>query len=35
VALGGRLRWTDLRMSRHDAPERAAVSGVVLSNWEL
>ena len=35
VALGGRLRWTDLRMSRHDAPEQAAVSGVVLSNWEI
>jgi GNAT superfamily N-acetyltransferase len=35
VALGGRVRWTDLRMSLADYPERGAERGVVWSNWEI
>ena len=32
---GARVRWTDLRMSFADYPERAVRGGVVLSNWEI
>jgi GNAT superfamily N-acetyltransferase len=32
---GGRVRWTDLRMSLRGYRERQAISGVVLSNWEI
>ncbi len=35
VALGGRVRWSDLRMTLHDAPERPPAAGVLLSNWEI
>ena len=35
IALGGRLRWTDLRMSEADHPEQKAERGVVWSNWEI
>ncbi|MGH7718526.1 MAG: GNAT family N-acetyltransferase [Gemmatimonadaceae bacterium] len=35
IALGGRVRWTDLRMSAADHPERRAERGVVWSNWEI
>jgi GNAT superfamily N-acetyltransferase len=35
VALGGRVRWSDLRMSLADHQERMPASGVVLSNWEI
>jgi len=35
VALGGRVRWSDLRMSLHDAPERPPQAGLLLSNWEI
>lgn len=35
VALGARVRWTDLRMTLAGAPEPRAASGVVLSNWEI
>ena len=34
-AAGARVRWTDLRMSLVDYPERVVRSGVVLSNWEI
>ena len=32
---GARVRWTDLRMSLADYPERIVRGGVVLSNWEI
>lgn len=35
VALGGRVRWSDLRMSLVEHQERTPASGVVLSNWEI
>ncbi|MBU6365615.1 MAG: GNAT family N-acetyltransferase [Gemmatimonadetes bacterium] len=35
VALGGRVRWSDLRMALADAPERPPVAGLLLSNWEI
>jgi GNAT superfamily N-acetyltransferase len=35
MALGGHVRWTDLRMSLADYEERAPTSGLVLSNWEI
>ena len=35
IALGGRVRWTDLRMTLGDYPEPVARAGVVWSNWEI
>jgi hypothetical protein len=35
VALGARVRWTDLRMSVHGWEEHAPTRGIVLSNWEI
>ena len=35
VALGARVRWTDLRMSLAGYEERAPERGVVLSNWDI
>jgi hypothetical protein len=35
VALGGRVRWSDLRMSLLDFQERMPRTGVVISNWEI
>jgi hypothetical protein len=35
VAMGARVRWTDLRMSLVGYEERAPGVGVVLSNWEI
>jgi GNAT superfamily N-acetyltransferase len=35
VTLGARVRWTDLRMSLKGYEEQRALSGVVLSNWEI
>ena len=35
VAMGARLRWSDLRMTLEGAPEQRPVSGVLLSNWEI
>jgi GNAT superfamily N-acetyltransferase len=35
IAMGGRVRWTDLRMSMAGLEERRATSGIVLSNWEI
>jgi GNAT superfamily N-acetyltransferase len=35
VALGGRVRWTDLRMVLDGYPEMRPERGIVLSNWEI
>ena len=35
VALGARVRWTDLRMSAHGWNEVLPTEGMVLSNWEI
>lgn len=35
VALGARVRWTDLRMAIAGRSEPVAPSGVVFSNWEI
>lgn len=35
VASGGRVRWTDLRMTLATHPECKAKTGVVFSNWEI
>jgi GNAT superfamily N-acetyltransferase len=35
IALGGHVRWTDLRMSLADFGEKRPVRGLVLSNWEI
>jgi ribosomal protein S18 acetylase RimI-like enzyme len=35
IALGARVRWTDLRMSVHGAGELMPARGMVLSNWEI
>lgn len=35
IALGGRVRWTDLRMAYTGYTEPRAERGVVLSNWEI
>ena len=35
IASGGRVRWTDLRMTLTGYEERRAEQGVVLSNWEI
>jgi GNAT superfamily N-acetyltransferase len=35
VALGGHVRWTDLRMSLVEYEERRPSHGLVLSNWEI
>jgi GNAT superfamily N-acetyltransferase len=35
ISLGGRVRWTDLRMTLAEHPEPAAAEGVVWSNWEI
>ena len=35
IALGGHVRWTDLRMSFAGREERPPTSGLVLSNWEI
>jgi GNAT superfamily N-acetyltransferase len=35
IALGGHIRWTDLRMSYGGYEERRPASGFVLSNWEI
>jgi GNAT superfamily N-acetyltransferase len=35
VALGARVRWTDLRMTYAEHVEPRATDGVVLSNWEI
>ena len=35
IAAGGRIRWTDLRMTLVNYPELKAGVGVVWSNWEI
>jgi hypothetical protein len=35
IALGGHVRWTDLRMSLGGYEERRPNRGIVLSNWEI
>lgn len=35
IALGGRVRWTDLRMTLIGYPEQEGGDGIVLSNWEI
>ena len=35
IALGGRVRWTDLRMTARGFGEVPARGGVLLSNWEI
>lgn len=35
IALGGHVRWTDLRMSLADYVEKRPERGLVLSNWEI
>jgi hypothetical protein len=35
IALGGHVRWTDLRMSLTDYEEHRPAEGLVLSNWEI
>jgi GNAT superfamily N-acetyltransferase len=35
MALGGHIRWTDLRMSLGGYEERRPTTGFVLSNWEI
>ena len=35
LEMGGRVRWTDLRMTVDGHPEAVARGGVVLSNWEI
>jgi len=35
IALGGHIRWTDLRMSLGGFEERRPTTGFVLSNWEI
>ena len=35
IGMGGRVRWTDLRMTATGYPESRATRGVVLSNWEI
>lgn len=35
IALGARVRWTDLRMSTYGWRELMPAEGIVLSNWEI
>ena len=35
IEMGGRVRWTDLRMTVEGHAEAAARDGIVLSNWEI
>jgi hypothetical protein len=35
IALGGRVRWTDLRMALAGFEDAKPARGVVLSNWEI
>ena len=35
IAMGGRVRWTDLRMSLAAYPEGKARDGLLWSNWEI
>ena len=35
IALGARVRWTDLRMALAGCEEARPAQGIVLSNWEI
>ncbi len=35
MALGARVRWTDLRMTLDGFPEITPLDGILLSNWEI
>jgi GNAT superfamily N-acetyltransferase len=35
IAMGGRVRWSDLRMTLAGYEERPPTRGLVLSNWEI
>ncbi len=35
IGMGARVRWTDLRMTLANMPERSPKQGVVWSNWEI
>jgi len=35
IAMGGRVRWTDLRMALARYPEGKAKTGLLWSNWEI
>jgi len=35
MGMGGRIRWTDLRMAYGDFDEPKPTSGIVWSNWEI
>ena len=35
IALGARVRWTDLRMTLDGYPELHPMSGLLMSNWEI
>jgi GNAT superfamily N-acetyltransferase len=35
IALGARVRWTDLRMTLDGYPELQPLRGLLLSNWEI
>jgi GNAT superfamily N-acetyltransferase len=35
IAMRGRVRWSDLRMTLDGYPERPVAKGLVLSNWEI
>jgi GNAT superfamily N-acetyltransferase len=35
IAMGGRVRWTDLRMALSKYPEGKARDGLLWSNWEI
>lgn len=35
IALGARVRWTDLRMSAYGWNEAPPADGMILSNWEI
>jgi hypothetical protein len=35
IRAGGRVRWTDLRMTLEGFPQAATVGGIALTNWEI
>jgi hypothetical protein len=35
IAMGARVRWTDLRMTLSGADEAMPRGGIVWSNWEV
>ena len=35
VAMGARVRWTDLRMTLEGSREKLPTDGIVISNWEI